>query len=115
MEREKVALENDLCACKCPTPPKLIPNQILRFQNLAAQGEIASFDAKASSAVMASLDIFFDDKFILLDADTDAPLAHTEYALKRENGKFEFGVTDEKGHTHLLTATAESESVDIYL
>jgi uncharacterized Zn-binding protein involved in type VI secretion len=31
---KQVALENDLCICKCSTPPKLKPNQSLRCQVL---------------------------------------------------------------------------------
>ncbi|MFC5550948.1 PAAR domain-containing protein [Massilia aerilata] len=28
------ALENDECVCNCPTPPRLIPSQHLRYQAL---------------------------------------------------------------------------------
>lgn len=111
---KKVALENDLCVCKCPIPPKLIPNQILRCQSLEGQSDITSFDSETKLAASTPLSALFDDRFVLLDDETHTPLAHTEYALKRASGKFEFGITDEKGLTHLLTATAESESIDIY-
>ena len=56
----------------------------------------------------------FDDRFILFDEDTDTPMPNTEYAIRRANGHLEFGVTDAEGRTHLLTTTAEAESVDIY-
>jgi uncharacterized Zn-binding protein involved in type VI secretion len=57
----------------------------------------------------------FDDKFVLLDADTGQPLSHTEYAIRRESGELEFGTTDAEGHTHLLSATANAEVIDIYV
>lgn len=112
---KKVALENDLCVCKCSKLPKLIPNQTLRCQNLADQSGNPSVDPQSEAFDKTTLDDMFDDKFILVDADTDVPMRHTEYAVKRENGSIEFGTTDELGHTHLLTATAASESIDIYL
>jgi uncharacterized Zn-binding protein involved in type VI secretion len=57
----------------------------------------------------------FDDKFVLLDAETGQPLSHTEYAIRRESGELEFGTTDDKGHTHLLSATANAEVIEIYV
>lgn len=30
-----VALENDLCACNCATPPRLLPIQRVRYQTVA--------------------------------------------------------------------------------
>jgi uncharacterized protein (DUF2345 family) len=56
----------------------------------------------------------FDDKYILIDEDTDEPLIKTEYALRRANGQVEFGTTDEKGRTHLLASAAQAESIEIY-
>lgn len=57
----------------------------------------------------------FDDKFVLLDAETGMPLSHTEYAIRRESGEVEFGTTDAAGHTHLLSATANAEVIEIYV
>jgi uncharacterized Zn-binding protein involved in type VI secretion len=57
----------------------------------------------------------FDDKFVLVDAETGNPLAFTEYAIRRASGAVEHGTTDAAGHTHLLSATASAEVVDIYV
>jgi len=57
----------------------------------------------------------FDDKFVLVDEDTGLPLANVQYAIKRASGELEFGTTDDGGHTHLLSATAQSEPIDIYV
>jgi uncharacterized Zn-binding protein involved in type VI secretion len=56
----------------------------------------------------------FDDRFVLLDTHTGEPLAFTEYAIERENGRLEHGITNENGQTHLLSATAASETIKIY-
>lgn len=112
---KKVALENDLCICKCAFPPKLLPNQTLKFQMINGRGEAPPFDETSQSFLSESADTLFDEKFVLLDEDTGAPLINIEYALRRESGDFEFGITNEKGHTHLLTATAKSECIDIFL
>lgn len=56
----------------------------------------------------------FDDRFVLLDDETGAPVAFVEYAIKRADGRIEHGTTNERGETHLLSAVAVSESVQIY-
>jgi uncharacterized protein (DUF2345 family) len=77
---------------------------------------MASTAAHTRAAVMSAFkaEPLFDDKFSLLDEDTGEPFCHTEYALRRANGQVEFGITDEKGHTHLLAAIARAESIEIY-
>jgi len=57
----------------------------------------------------------FDDKFILLDAETGSPISHTEYAIRRASGEVEFGTTDAAGRTHLLSATTNAEVIEIYI
>lgn len=57
----------------------------------------------------------FDDRFLLIDDATGKPLALTEYAIERENGKIEYGKTDRRGETHLLSSVAASELVHIFI
>ena len=57
----------------------------------------------------------FNDKFILQDAETGEPIAHAEYAIRRESGEIEHGTSDADGHTHLLSATASAELIEIYV
>ena len=112
---KKVALENDLCLCACPNPPRLIPNQSLRCQTLKNDSEEnTSARARASAMGGANAGSMFDDKFILFDEDIGESLPGTEYAIRRANGQVEFGTTDEKGHTHLLLAAVHAESIEIY-
>lgn len=69
----------------------------------------------AQSTNSAPPQLSFDDKYVLIDEDSDTPLQATEYAIRRANGAIEFGITDAVGHTHLLSATAQAESIDIYI
>ncbi|MFC0253484.1 PAAR domain-containing protein [Massilia consociata] len=57
----------------------------------------------------------FDDRFILQDAETGRPIAHTEYAIRRASGEIEHGVSDAEGRTHLLSATATAEQIEIFV
>lgn len=60
-------------------------------------------------------DLAFDDRFVLLDEETGEPAAFTEYAVERENGNIEHGVTNERGETHVVSATTGPETVKIYI
>jgi uncharacterized Zn-binding protein involved in type VI secretion len=57
----------------------------------------------------------FDDKFILQDAETGELIANVEYAIRRQSGEIEHGTSDADGHTHLLSATANAEVIEIYI
>ena len=110
---KNVALENDLCICRCATPPRLMPNQTLRSQVIKDTGRALSNPAHVGAARGAPTQVF-TDRFVLVDDVDGAPLAHREYAVVRASGKLEFGTSDGAGHTHLLSATAQSECVEIY-
>lgn len=114
---KNVALENDLCMCGCPSPPRLVPNQSLRYQVINESETRTSQTTRLATAAEAATDTvkMFDDKYVLIDEDTGEPLAEIEYAVRRENGKVEFGTTDAQGHTHLMAGTVQAESVQIYL
>ena len=60
-------------------------------------------------------DLSFDDRFVLLDDETGAPAAFVEYAVERENGSVEHGVTNERGETHILSSTTRPEKIRIYV
>jgi uncharacterized Zn-binding protein involved in type VI secretion len=57
----------------------------------------------------------FDDRFVLLDDETGAPAAFVEYAVEREDGSIEHGVTNGRGETHVVSATTKPEQVRIYV
>jgi type VI secretion system secreted protein VgrG len=53
----------------------------------------------------------YDEGFILVDAD-GLPVAGKTYRIKRIDGTFEHGVTDEQGRTHVVTG-ADPEGITI--
>jgi uncharacterized Zn-binding protein involved in type VI secretion len=115
-----VALENDLCTCRCTPSPKLLPIQNMRSQVLKDTGRALSHTGYPGAApYYAARPVqkgrSYTDRFLLLDDETGAPLPNKEYAVVRADGKLEFGTSDGKGHTHLLSTTADAESVEIYV
>jgi uncharacterized Zn-binding protein involved in type VI secretion len=74
---------------------------------------LAESDAKQAEAGLP--DPVFDDRFVLLDDETGEPAAFTEYAVERENGTIEHGVTNERGETHVVSATTKPEEIKIYI
>lgn len=57
----------------------------------------------------------FDDRFVLLDDETGKPVAFTEYAVEREDGSVEHGITNQRGETHMVSHTTKPEKVRIYI
>lgn len=110
---KNVALESDLCICRCAISPKLMPNQTLRSQVIKDSGRALSNPADGPVARGASTQLF-NDRFVLVDDQDGRPLARREYAVVRASGKLEFGTSDEGGHTHMLSTTAHAECVEIY-
>ena len=56
----------------------------------------------------------FDEAFVLTDKDSGEPVANMPYRICRSDGTYEAGVTDENGHTHLVSS-ADAEQVFIEL
>lgn len=85
----------------------------------------SSSPAKNCSATSATIDgtsanaktteYQFDDKFVLQDVETGEPIPYAEYAIRRESGEIEHGTSDAEGQTHLLSATANAEVIEIYV
>jgi uncharacterized Zn-binding protein involved in type VI secretion len=117
IDGKAAARHGDKCACGAT----LISSQ---FVSTAGNGGTANPQTASQeqrhmaagfiSQLMQQEEGRFNDKFVLVDEDTGSPLANVQYAVKRASGNLEHGTTDESGHTHLLSATAQSESIDIY-
>jgi uncharacterized Zn-binding protein involved in type VI secretion len=110
---KNVALENDLCICRCAVAPRLLPNQTLRCQVIKDTGRALSQHASTASVRSASTPAY-TERFVLVDEENGSPLAHREYAVVRGNGKLEFGTSDVDGQTHSLSTTAQAECVEIF-
>ncbi len=110
---KNVALENDLCICRCASAPRLLTRQILRCQVIKDTGRALS-NPGAVHGVPAASSMAFTDRFVLVDDYDGTPLPCREYAVVRASGKLEFGTSDAGGQTHLLSTTPQSEFVEIY-
>ena len=110
---KNVALENDLCICRCASAPRLMPTQTLRSQVIKDTGRALSNPAHPG-APRGTVGMVFSDRFVLVDDENGAVLPNREYAVVRASGKLEFGTSNAAGETHLLSATAHAESVEIY-
>ncbi len=108
-----VALESDLCICRCAVPPKLMPSQTLRSQVIKDTGRALS-NPTLEMATRGAQGQAYTEQFKLVDDHDGKPLVHREYAVVRANGKLEFGTSDERGRTHVLSTTAQAEPVEIY-
>jgi hypothetical protein len=94
----------------------LIASQFTDIVEYGGGTAAADNPSQASKATAASASApRFDDRFVLLDEVSGEPITHTEYAIRRASGEIEHGTTDAQGHTHLLSATASAEVVDIYI
>jgi uncharacterized Zn-binding protein involved in type VI secretion len=113
---KQIALEYDICACKCDPAPHLIASQNTGSMSFESR-ELAQTGLPSAESLLSTApsSIDFDDRFKLFDASANRPLADMEYAILRANGEIEHGITDGGGHTHLLSSTIESEDVHIYV
>ena len=111
---KNVALENDLCICRCASAPKLLPVQTVRSQVIKDTGRALSNPLPGAAARGLPGQVY-TERFVLVDEYDGAPLARREYAVVRADGKLEFGTSDASGHTHVLSATAQAESVEIFV
>ncbi len=116
LNRKNVALDSDLCNCRCNPQPRLLTRQALRCQVIKDSGRALSnpLDLLRGEDPRAREDVVYSEKFVLVDDECGTPLANREYAVVRASGHLEFGVADDSGQTHLLSATAAAECVEIY-
>ncbi|CAG4889708.1 PAAR domain-containing protein [Paraburkholderia gardini] len=111
-----VVVDGDSVLCPCGKNRVIVGSNPGYFLNSnrgftgASSVVSAAQSALAKGASVAS----YDDQFILRDIDGHA-LTNTAYALRRETGGFEYGETDEKGYTHLLSSIAAAENIHVYL
>ncbi|QYF94190.1 PAAR domain-containing protein [Massilia sp. PAMC28688] len=109
-----VALENDLCICRCDSPPRLLTSQVLRSQVIKDSGRALS-NPLPPHPERGTAGQVYAGQFQLIDEDSGMPVGGRQYALVRGSGKIEFGTGDSLGLTHVLSATAQPEYVEIYV
>lgn len=117
-EGRQVALEGDFCVCRCPGPPRLIPSQGIRFQEVeggyesatgGSSGGISAFAAAASSSkkptnVAVILESLLNEQtwvaFRLEDSEGHA-IANERYELTLPDGRLIKGQLDGEGTVHI--------------
>ena len=116
----QVALENDLCVCKCHPYPRLISSQTVRYQvvsddtgsqKVAGAGETTS---KAAAEAATEQQASYDQHFHLKD-EAGQPLADFPYVIELSSGRRVEGRTDWDGKTATVTASnAEHATLIVY-
>lgn len=48
---------------------------------------------------------------MLTDKASGNPISNTRYRIKNANGDYEYGVTDDAGHTHVMGTVAAEELI----
>lgn len=117
--KKQVALEGDLCVCKCVPHPRLLPNQSLRYQEVDGMPAGVSGGAAAATAQAAPLPTDSEDgphalRFQAIDPETGESLPHRPYVLTRGDGSTVSGSTDENGYTDSIQAD-DAEQVDVHV
>jgi hypothetical protein len=108
------ALGGDLVMCKCAQRPVVIA-RYGRSWTIETGGNASVAAGNAATVPAASAqESSFDDRFVLRDANGQS-IASAAYVVQRETCDFEYGETDEKGHTHLLSSVATAESIRVFL
>ncbi|TKC79910.1 PAAR domain-containing protein [Trinickia terrae] len=108
------ALGGDLVLCKCERHPRIIPVHGRKWKITGDTNCLGGTAGGPGVARAVEMAVDYDDRFVLRDAHGHA-LTDAAYALRRESGVFEYGETDEKGRTHLLSSAAAAENIYVFL
>jgi type VI secretion system secreted protein VgrG len=87
--------------------------------NFTVKGGQHTFDSGSSQTVKSKplpdtrLKLF-DEAFILRNSQTKEPLPNHPYRIKRQDGTYEEGITDDKGQTHIVRSESpESLAIEL--
>jgi uncharacterized Zn-binding protein involved in type VI secretion len=114
-EGKSAVVDGDLVLCPCRKNHVVAGSDTGCFTEVDLGSGPGSYEQATAERLDTNSAHHYDDRFQLLDAQTGDPLGNFEYAIVRGTGEIEYGVTDVNGHTHLLSSTANSESVHIYM
>jgi uncharacterized Zn-binding protein involved in type VI secretion len=103
---KQIALENDLCICKCNPPPKLIASQDFAFLDFESS-ELDMMGFTSGGKYIG--DTLYDQHFLLKDAHTGAPLPDTPYRIVTDEGDEIVDRTDMHGYTQKVYAKSAVE------
>jgi uncharacterized Zn-binding protein involved in type VI secretion len=112
---KQVALQDDLCICKCASPPRLIANQQHKYQVVggtvdtsAGTPEQAATRVREAAQTAALGEQPVQVALRLLDDITQAPIVGRRYRLDLPGRVIE-GVTDSGGYTQPIKAAERAQ------
>lgn len=107
------ALSGDINICDCKPAPVFWAQRNMTMRLTGEDIARSSMPSGGSQDETPAHDEF-DERFVLVD-ESGIPFAFTAYAVERETGKIEHGVSDAQGYTHVLVQTQSAERVKIYV
>ncbi|AKC68810.1 hypothetical protein [Pandoraea oxalativorans] len=115
------AVSGDLVHCGCEQQPHIIAVHGRKFTIFDEESVRDSTSAKPVAEESTPLPSLaapteqecYDEKFVLRNV-VGEPMAGAQYAVQRSSGEVEYGETNERGQTHLLSSVADAESVTFY-
>ena len=111
---KQVALQDDLCLCRCPSPPRLIAIQSLKCQSVEGGSAISPEAAASLARQQIQSDALKDPKdqivLRLIDDYSQQPLASRRYRLEFPSKVVE-GQTDSDGYTAPFDAADRTQLV----
>ncbi|WP_175714002.1 PAAR domain-containing protein [Burkholderia ambifaria] len=109
---KQVALENDLCICKCNPPPRLIASQRTAFIEFGLS-ELEAMGYTPQGRYFG--DSSYDQYFLLKDKHTGRPLQDVLYRIVTDDGDEIEGRTDANGYTEKIYAkSAVIATIDVF-
>jgi uncharacterized Zn-binding protein involved in type VI secretion len=113
----QVALEDDLCVCKCHPYPRLISSQTVRYQVVsddAGSQKVTQGSETTSKAAAVEQPASYDQHFHVKD-EAGQPLADFPYVIELSSGRRVEGRTDRDGKTATVAASkAEHATLIVY-
>lgn len=108
---KQVALENDLCMCGCPVPPKLVPNQTLRSQVIEDSPMLAAGALSAQSSSDGRSDSVSEDEvveqfFSILD-ERGLPVEGFRYDLYKDGAIHTRAANYANGETEKISGSSK--------
>lgn len=113
-----VALEGDYCICRCSPPPRLLPRQALRFQEVEGDGHgFGGAGAGGNGATVAGRGsestLQYDEQVRAVDHKTGDPISDLAYYIEAPDGSTYSGYTNAEGLCERV-ATARPEELTVW-
>ncbi|HUE92617.1 PAAR domain-containing protein [Pseudomonas sp.] len=124
---------SDVSACGSPIASNVSPTVFINGLNAATLGSVGAHGntiiAGSGTVIIGNsgggapfipvtplnIQAAFNDRFQLLDSRSGRPLAHRNYAVKHEDGRLEYGQSDDQGFTSLIINPSRAETIEIYI